>query len=284
MRTSNCSLAAFVVALVASAPAFAQPTEPQDLGEQAYQRGRQHYDLQDWDQAITEFKEAYRLRSDAASLFNIAQSYRLKGDCAQAASFYKTYRRNFPAEKNIARVDHFIAEMDACIKQAPAIDSTTPGDAQPPTDGSADGTAPGAGSPGAASNAGNTATSSGAPLPAGPIDAPAPTMNRPLVIAGIAAGVVGIGGVIGGVWAGSRAQDIATDIELRPVWDPALHERGQRYDLAAKILVSAGSAALIGSGVLFYLGLRGSEPDATTTSLRVVPQTDGATLLWGGSL
>jgi hypothetical protein len=59
-----------------------------DPAEDAYQRGRSHYDLHEWDQAIAEFKEAYRIRSDAASLFNIAQSYRLKGDCAQAACFY----------------------------------------------------------------------------------------------------------------------------------------------------------------------------------------------------
>jgi len=49
--------------------------------------------LRPWpvDEAIAEYREAYRLRSDPAFLFNIAQSYRRKGDLQPALDLYKNY-------------------------------------------------------------------------------------------------------------------------------------------------------------------------------------------------
>jgi tetratricopeptide (TPR) repeat protein len=272
------------VALVATAAthAHAQPAPaptpepaPSDA-DQAYQRGRAHYDLHEWDQAIAEFKEAYRLRPDAPSLFNIAQSYRLEGDCAQAASFYKTYRRNFPNEKNVARVDQFIAEMEACAKQAP---STTP-------DGkTGDGTT--AQPPGTGGQIGDGATGGGTTLPAQPTpgDVSAPRMPRTYLIASIASAGVGVGTVLGGIWAATRARSIESEIEDLPRFDPDLHERGQRADLAAKILFAVGGAALITSGVLVFVGLGKTEHrSAQATTLHVVPHAGGASVIFSGSL
>jgi tetratricopeptide (TPR) repeat protein len=269
------------LALLASAAtlAHAQPAAPpaptpapaQSDADQAYQRGRSHYDLHEWDPAIAEFKEAYRLRPDAPSLFNIAQSYRLKGDCAQAASFYKTYRRNFPNEKNIARVDQFITEMEACAKQAPPDGSgsstTTTGTSTTPT------------------TTGTSTTATASSDPASPVDAPAPRMPRGYLIGSIAAAGVGVGCVIGGAWAASRARSIETEIEDLPRWDPDLHERGQRADLAAKVLFASAGAALITSGVLLFVGVSRTEHrGAQATTLRVVPHADGASVVFSGSL
>lgn len=264
-----------------------------DPGDDAYQRGRQHYDLQEWDQAIAEFKEAYRLRSDAASLFNIAQSYRLKGECAEAASFYKTYRRNFPNEKNIARVDQFITEMEACANQASSgtgAAGTKTGDGAS-TSGTGT-TGSGTGTTGTTGNAGNSATTPGGSStqtgPAAPSPQPAETprsgMPRGYVIGAIAAGGAGIGSILVGAWAGSRARSIESDVEHLAVWDPEVHERGQRMDLAAKLLFVGGGAAIVTSGVLLYLGLRHSDEPAPSTALQIVPRTDGASLVWSGSL
>src|SRR5258707_14327190 len=114
--------------LVLAANAWAAP------GDDEYREGRRHYDLREWDQAIASFKEAYRLRSDAASLFNIAQSYRLKGDCASALGFYKTFKRNFSDEKNIATVDQLITEVGPCAQQqakSAKTEPTQPHDRQP---------------------------------------------------------------------------------------------------------------------------------------------------------
>jgi tetratricopeptide (TPR) repeat protein len=292
MTRPNRSLLSFALIATAATRAHAQPAPAPPPSpapapaatdaDQAYQRGRSHYDLHEWDQAIAEFKEAYRLRPDAPALFNIAQSYRLKGDCAQAASFYKTYRRNFPNEKNIARVDQFITEMEACAKQAPPTGTTTT-----PTDTSTTGTGTGTttetGGTGAAGG-----TTAGEPLPAQPtpvVDSPAPHMPRGYLIGSIAAAGVGVGCIIGGALSASRARSIETDIEVLPVWDPDLHERGQRADLAAKILFVSGGAALITSGVLLFVGMSKTEArSAPATTLHVVPHAGGASVVFSGSL
>jgi tetratricopeptide (TPR) repeat protein len=277
MTRSTHSLLSFVFVASAATLAHAQPAPGPTDAEQAYQRGRSHYDLHEWDQAIAEFKESYRLQPDAPSLFNIAQSYRLKGDCAQAASFYKTYRRNFPTEKNIARVDQFITDMEACAKQAPAGSTTT--------DATATGTTPTGTTPTGAPTTG--ATTTGTPLsnPGMPVDLPAPHMPRGYLYGSIAAAGVGVGCVLGGAWAASRAGSIETEIQELPVWDPDLHERGQRADLAAKILFVGAGAAFITSGVLLFVGMSKTEHrGASATTLRVVPRTDGASVVWSGSL
>jgi tetratricopeptide (TPR) repeat protein len=270
--------AATVLATCLAIPASAQPAAPAptsgDAGEQAYQRGRQHYDLQEWDAAIAEFKEAYRLRQDAASLFNIAQSYRLKGDCAQAASFYKTYKRNFPNEKNIARVDQFIGEMDECAKHAPATTITT----TPQTT-----TSPSAESP---STSSPTTSSPATPSPATtppPMLAPHDTQSRgSLSLVGVGIAGTGAACVLGGVLFGLHAQTIEHDIQAMPIWDPDLNRSGERADLAAKILLVAGGAAVIGGATVIVLGYHDHE-SAQQTSLRVVPSSQGASVWWSGS-
>jgi tetratricopeptide (TPR) repeat protein len=252
------SLAAMANAQPAPAPS---PAPAPDPGEEAYQRGRKHYDLQEWDAAITEFKEAYRIRQDAASLFNIAQSYRLKGDCAQAAAFYKTYRRNFPNEKNIARVDQFITEMDECAKNAP-----------PPTDATTTTTEP-APQP----------TTPAAPQPVLSVTPPPPESSHgKLSLAGVGIAGAGVACIAGGVLFGLRAQSIEDDIVKLPRWDPDLNEKGERSELAATVLFAVGGAALVGGGALIVLGYRHSEEPAKT-SLRVLPRRDGATVSWSGS-
>ncbi|MFN0251053.1 MAG: tetratricopeptide repeat protein [Kofleriaceae bacterium] len=115
-----------LVLALASGVAQAQPA-PNPAADAALAEGRRLYDLQEWDKAIAKFKEAYALREDAAALFNIAQSYRLKGDCAQSGSFYKTFKRKFPNEKNIDKVEKFIVEMDACAKLAKPTGTGTTG-------------------------------------------------------------------------------------------------------------------------------------------------------------
>jgi tetratricopeptide (TPR) repeat protein len=284
MTRSTRSLLSFALVAAAATHAQAQPSpapapspaSPQADADQAYQRGRSHYDLREWDQAIAEFKEAYRLRPDAPSLFNIAQSFRLKGDCAQAASFYKTYRRNFPNEKNIARVDQFITEMEACAKQTPPPDGKT-GDGNTTTTTGTSTTTP--------QPTGTSTTAMPLPNPGSPVDAPSPHMPRGYLIGSIAAAGVGVGCVLGGAWAASRARSIETEIEDLPRWDPDLHERGQNADLAAKVLFVSAGAALITSGVLLFVGMsKADAPSARTATLNVVPNAGGASLVFSGSL
>jgi hypothetical protein len=109
-------------------------------------------------------------------------------------------------------------------------------------------------------------------------------MPRGYLVGSIAAGGAGIASILVGAWAGSRARSIESDVEHLAIWDPELHERGQRMNLTAKILFVGGGAAIVTSGVLLYLGLRHADDSAPSTALQVVPHADGASLVWSGSL
>jgi tetratricopeptide (TPR) repeat protein len=70
------------------------------------------YDLAEYEEALREFKEAYRIVGDPAFLFNIAQCHRKLGHPADAISFYKTYLRRAPNSPHRAEVDRLIADLE----------------------------------------------------------------------------------------------------------------------------------------------------------------------------
>ncbi len=255
--------------LSAAAPALAQPAP--DPAEAAYQEGRRLYDLQEWDNAIAKFKEAYAARSDAASLFNIAQSYRLKGDCAHASSFYKTYKRNFPAAPNMEKVDKFIADLEKCAATAPAVTEPVK-----PVE----------------------------PVVTEPVKPPEPVKPvvsepvKPVVVtqppardddpghgkrlAGIG---VGIGGVVllgvgtaFGILASHKSSTVANATK-GTVWDPSLESSGNSDNTREAIFDIIGGAAIVTGGVLYFLG-RHHSPEG----LALVPRREGAMLTWSCGL
>jgi len=73
-----------------------------------YQSATSHYNLSEWQAALDDFREAYRLKADPALLFNIAQCHRQLGNYREAANFYRAYRR----EGGKGDVDRLTAEMD----------------------------------------------------------------------------------------------------------------------------------------------------------------------------
>jgi tetratricopeptide (TPR) repeat protein len=246
--------------------------------EAAYEEGRRFYDLQEWDQAIEQFKEAYKLRPSARSLFNIAQAYRLKGDCTSAMRFYKTFKRNYPAERN---VDKFITDMKACAKSgAKPVASDPPEPTQPdpaqPEPAQPDPAQPEPAQPEPAQ-----------PEPAQPqpmkpepvVSARDATPGRGMRIGGLA--TAGVGALIlgGGAYFGLRARSIANDIEAKPVWDPDLDERGRRFERNGMIMMIGGGAMVVAGGVLYVLGrTSGTEHPG----LSFVPAHDGGSLVWAG--
>lgn len=245
------------VAIILGLVSAAQAQAPNPDADAAYREGRRHYDLHEWDAAIAKFKEAYRLRPDAPSLFNIAQANRLKGDCAEALGFYRTYRRNFSREKNVAKVDRFILDMEACVTAKP-VEPTVPtvpvriDPAIPPT-------------------------STMRPPP------PPPTIDRGRGkrLAGLVIGGVGVASLGASAFFGLRARAASNDARnamTGDTWDPAIETRGENAARSSKITLGAG-VALVGTGVVLYLiGRRHrAEPDY---SVALVPDHEGATLVW----
>jgi tetratricopeptide (TPR) repeat protein len=107
------------VLLVAAAPALADPGAT-DRARAADAAGRAHYELREYQEAIRDYRSAYEALPDPLFLFDIAQAYRQLADCGNARAFYRNYLREQPLADNRAKVEQFIAEMDACVATPPA--------------------------------------------------------------------------------------------------------------------------------------------------------------------
>ena len=285
--------------VLAARGAAAQPAAPNPAADTALAEGRRLYDLQEWDQAIAKFKEAYRLREDAPALFNIAQSYRLKGDCASAASFYKTFKRKFPAEKNLDKVEKFIVEMEACAKAAPAKTTpttTTPTTTTPiPNPGTPDPTKTAitttSGTPEPTTTTTTTTTTTPATIgsttsTSGTVGGVATTIPAPaspgkeLRLTGMIVGGVGAVALGAGAFFGVRARSAASDAQdLAPgsTWMPGIEERGEQAEKKAKIFLIAGGVAVVTGTVLFTLGVKKGKE---ASSVSFVPEQGGASMAW----
>jgi tetratricopeptide (TPR) repeat protein len=246
------ALAIAIASSLALASAHAQPAA--DPGQAAYEEGKRLYDKHQWESAIAQFKESYRLRRDAASLFNIAQAYRLTGDCFHAVEFYRQYKQDFPDAANIAKVDKFIAELETCAKEhEPHEQPTTP---QPNTQPIA------------------PQQQSVQPLPPPP---PVDTGHSKR-LAGLAIAGTGVVAVATGFYFGHLASADADQVHNGTgVWDPGVESAGKRDDLIAKVLWGVGGAAIVGGTVMYVLGRGGEE----APRVGVVPTRGGASLVWG---
>ncbi len=273
-----------LVLALALAAGTAHAQAPNPAADAALSEGRRLYDLQEWDQAITKFKEAYRLRADAPSLFNIAQSYRLKGDCANAASFYKTFKRNFPKEKNIDKVDKFITEMEACAKSG--IKPVEPTKTEPVR------TDPVKTEP-VKTEPVKTEPVKTEPMKTEPVTEPVTDPDGEIVetspsepggggmkLAGLGVAGVGVVSLGVGVLFGVRASGAASDaeaIEMGQPWDPSIETRGEKASKNSKIFLVVGGAAIVTGGVLYFMGVKKSKE---SSSVAFVPSRDGASLAW----
>jgi len=270
-----------IAALSAGTIAHAQVPAPNATADAAYQEARRLYDLREWDAAIAKFKEAYRIRPDAPSLFNIAQSNRLKGDCTEALNFYKTYKRNFPKEKNIDKVDKFIADMEACAKAGPV--KTEPVKTEPVTTEPVK-TEPVTTEP-VTTEPVKTEPVKTEPVVITPKPDPGPPVHsdpgKPKRVVGLVAGGLGVASLGASVFFGLRARSASKDAEsamMGAEWNPAIETRGETAARNGKIALGVG-VALVGTGVVLYILGRNSSSEAAQVG--VIPSRDGATLVWG---
>jgi tetratricopeptide (TPR) repeat protein len=151
------------VALAVVFSAAAPHARAADDGDRAaalahYRRGMTHYQLSEYREALSAFKEAFRVKNDPAFLYNIAQCHRKLGHAQDAITFYRTYLRRAPRAANRAEVERQITELE----RAPA-----PAPPPPPASG------PPPPAPAVASPAPDLAAKSGGP------DAPA---DQPLIL------------------------------------------------------------------------------------------------------
>ena len=112
----SITLGMTVLALaLAVAPAVAQSPADVEKAKKYYASGSKHFDLAEYDQALADFKEGYRLKDDPVFLYNIAQCYRLLNKPSEAIQFYKSYLRRQPEAPNRAQVEEKITQLQETV-------------------------------------------------------------------------------------------------------------------------------------------------------------------------
>jgi hypothetical protein len=227
-----------------------------DEARRRFERGVGFYNHGQFDLAIEEFRRAYQLSDAPGLLFNIAKAYRAKQDCVQALQFFRSYLRAAPDASNAGEARDLIGECERS-EAATATDSATPGPAEtrlvePPAAPPASALQPAATAPGP------DATSTGG--------------GRTLKLTGLVVASAGVALIAAGVTfalqSSSTADDLTAMARGGETWTPALRQKyddGQSQAELATVLSIAGGAALVGGGVLAWLGYRRATHDSELT-------------------
>jgi tetratricopeptide (TPR) repeat protein len=109
-----------VLLLLASSAGAAPPSADVTQAKKLFVSGTKHYNLREYNEALADFREAFRLKDDPVFLYNIAQCYRMLENRAEAVSFYKNYLRVMPTAPNRAEVEQRIVTLEKELAAAKA--------------------------------------------------------------------------------------------------------------------------------------------------------------------
>jgi len=289
-------VAAILFVLVASAfsaaltslPAPARADDEQtEQARKHYQKGKQFFDLGQWDDAIAEYREAYKLRSDSAFLFNLAQAYRRKGDLQPALDLYKNYLIANPNSPMRGDIEKRIKTLEKEMKhRPPATPVVTPVVPPPTTAPTALEPAP-AVSPPPTTPAPVTSAPSTTPVvgPAGsvgnvaqPAPAPETTLSgHRLRVAGVVCGAAGLASIATAIYFYSRAASLSDRLSTSDTPSSSDYQAGKNAETMQWVFYGVGAGALVAGSILYYLGWPHSSagPPATAVAPLLGPGLAG---------
>jgi tetratricopeptide (TPR) repeat protein len=243
--------------------------------EAYYQKGMKAYTLGHFEDAIEEFEKAYELRQEPIFLYNIAQSHRQNNSPQRAIFFYRRYLEADPEAKNRVEVEKRIKDMESHLNAKPE-NGAPPPPATPPTAPAPTTAAP---PPVAPPFAGQPAPQ---PIyPVAPIQtqaAPDASAGRGLRIAGLTVGVVGVAGVVTGIFLGLHANSLYDD-SLKGTYDDSKYQSSKSFRTLEWVSLGVGGAAVVAGGILYYLGHSAKPSRAPVALLPIAaPGTAGAVL------
>lgn len=112
-----CALA-LVLALVTPVNAADAPrADTAKQATEAYERGMTHFQLDEYDAAIKDWEDGFRIRAAPQFLYNLAQAYRLSKRPEKALSFYRKFLGMDPKTPIRSTVEKYIASLEVTIAQ-----------------------------------------------------------------------------------------------------------------------------------------------------------------------
>jgi tetratricopeptide (TPR) repeat protein len=265
---------AFSAALTAlPAPARADD-EQTEQARKHYQKGKQFFDLGQWDDAIAEYREAYKLRSDSAFLFNLAQAYRRKGDLQPALDLYKNYliaNPNSPMRSDIEkRIKTLEKEMKHRPPATPLVAPTVP---PPATAQTAPEPAPAVPlAPAPVAPAPTTASLVGPAGSVGNVAQPAPapattSSGHGLRVAGVVCGAAGLASIATAIYFYSRAASLSDRLSTSDTPSSSDYQAGKNAETMQWVFYGVGAGALVAGSMLYYLGWPHSSAGPAATAV-----------------
>lgn len=251
------SVAALLVVALASPPAAAQDkAKEKSLSARAeahFNEGRRLLDLGEFAKAAAEYQQAYDLVPHPEILYHLGQAHRLQGKKQEAIDFYKKYLAIEPngraadkSKKYVALLEKAIADDKAAAEWKKTVEPKQPDEqsdapaankAPPPED-----------DPFLPTFDDNAAD--GEPAPPG----------RPLRIAGLAAGGIGLLSLAVGIKLGLDASSLSDELsEPRASWtdeELAKFDDGESKERDAIIFGTLGGSLIVAGAVVYYLGHR----------------------------
>jgi tetratricopeptide (TPR) repeat protein len=226
-----------------------------------YTTAESHYNLNEFQEALQDYKEAYRLFPDPVFLFNIAQCQRQIGNSEEAIKFYRSYLRNKPKAPNRQEVLRRIDEMQAAIDAKKSAPNRPPAGLAPPATGNEPHlpapvpSAPPAPTPiPAVAPVAPTSPQLAPPPPTPPAAAPAPSV-APAARDDMQAGA-----------SSTRPDLVSQSSSSAPAAAPAFYQRWWFWTAAAAVVVVAGA----GVGVYVVTSRSGSGAPNSKLGTRLV--------------
>ena len=244
------------------------------LAREHFQKGSRAFALGAYDEAITEYSAAYRLKDDPALLYNIAQAHRLAMHAPEALRFYKMYLSLLSKAPNRDDVEVKIAELQKLVDQQKKTATSMPPDTiKQPTENPRS-------EPAAEQH--ETVSQSQPPAPA-----PEPArstlvdahMGRTKKITGIAVATVGVAALAAGIALSAIAKGYEGDVVAQ--YDPHKASDGNTLGTTGPILIGVGGAAVVAGVVVAVLGVKESRsPSKPQLSIfPVIGPSSGAAVL-----
>jgi tetratricopeptide (TPR) repeat protein len=299
------------VALCLAAPS-ARADENEAKAKALYKSGVAHYEKGEYKAAIRDLRAADDLVHSPALAYNIAQAYRLLNDCRDALAWYRTYLDRDPLAPNKDKVNEQIGNMLKCLpkKEEPVVATPAPPEPAPeakpePTPSTIPTTA--------AEPPPRVATTEPPPRPAEPAPPPpappppAPVASPPpdtssvlspppepasvdpghgkrvtgLVLAGAGVAVTAVG-VVFALQAKNAADDVSALSASGGTWSTSFADKessGQRDQIIGTLGIGLGVAAIVGGGVLYYLGTT-ERAEHAAVSVGVAPGGANVVMSW----